>query len=199
MRRVTVNRILLALVGLVLLALGVAVLIGSLNLQRHWDFTLPPSWPFSGPKDVLLTNHDRTLYRSRDWWWPVGIASLAVVFLGMLWWLLGQAHTRRLRQLRIDSGDGQGALLRGRAVENVLVAESEAYEGVEWAGAALVPRRGGPFARLILGLAPHAAPRDLVAGLDAEVLANARTSAGLRELPAEARLRAVKHRARRVS
>ncbi|WP_329138594.1 alkaline shock response membrane anchor protein AmaP [Streptomyces sp. NBC_01476] len=199
MRRTTVNRILLALIGLVLLALGVAVLIGSLDLQRHWDFTLPSSWPFDGPKDVLLSDHDRTRYRSDDWWWPVVIAALAVIFVIGLWWLLAQARTRRLRQLRIDSGDGQGALVRGRALESVLSAESEAYEGVEWAGAALVARHGTPQARLVLGLAPHATPVDVVAGLDAAVLAHARSSARLDELPTEARLRAVRHRARRVS
>ncbi|MYS19112.1 hypothetical protein GA0115240_10491 [Streptomyces sp. DvalAA-14] len=199
MSRITINRVLLAFIGLVLLALGVAVLIGSLDLQRHWDFHLPSSWPFSGSKDVLLTRHDRRLYRHRDWWWPVVIAGLAVIFLVSLWWLLAQFRTRRMRQLRIDSGDGQGALISGRALENVLAAEAEAYEGVEWAGAVLVALHGQPQARLVLGLAPHATPVELVTGLDAEVLAHARTSAGLGELPTEARLRAVRHRASRVT
>ncbi|MEC3993354.1 alkaline shock response membrane anchor protein AmaP [Actinacidiphila sp. DG2A-62] len=197
--RTTVNRVLLALTGLVLLALGVSVLIGGLDLQRHWNFTMPSSWPFDGPKDVLLTKHDRTRYRGDGWWWPVVIAALGVLFVAALWWLLAQARTRRLRQLRIDSGDAQGALVRGRAVEHVLGAESEAFEGVEWANASLVGRRGGPQARMVLGLAPHATPVDVVAALDASVLERARTSAGLAELPAEARLRAVRHRARRVS
>ncbi|MCL2552824.1 MAG: alkaline shock response membrane anchor protein AmaP [Actinomycetia bacterium] len=197
--RTTVNRILLGLIGLVLLALGVAVLIGSLDLQRHWNFTMPSSWPFKGPKDVLLSAHDRTKYRSRGWWWPTVIAALGVLFLGGLWWLLAQARTRRLRQLRIGSGDGRSVQIRGRALESVLAAESEAYEGVEWAGTALLRRRGAPRARLVLGLAPHATPLDVVTGLDTSVLANARTSTGLDALPAEARLRAVRHRASRVS
>ncbi|MEE4541410.1 alkaline shock response membrane anchor protein AmaP [Streptomyces sp. V4-01] len=197
--RTTVNRVLLALIGLVLLALGVSVLIGSLDLQRHWGFTMPSSWPFSGPKDVLLSAHDRTRYRHDDWWWPVVIAALGVLFVAALWWLLAQARTRRLRQVVVDSGDGQGALLRGRALESVLTSESEAYEGVGWAGAALVGRRGVPRARLVLGLAPHATPADVVTALDSSVLERARTSAGFAALPAEARLRAVRHRARRVT
>ncbi|HEY5832439.1 alkaline shock response membrane anchor protein AmaP [Streptomyces sp.] len=197
--RTVVNRVLLGLIGLLLLAVGVSVLIGGLDLQRHWSFTMPSSWPFTGPDDVLLTARDRTRYRSDGWWWPVVFAGLGALFLGSLWWLIAQFRTRRQRQVRVDSGDGQGALLRGRALEGVLAAESEAYEGVGWAHAVLVGRRGAPEARLVLGLAPHATPGEVVAALDTAVLERARTSAGLAALPAEARLRAVKHRPSRVS
>jgi hypothetical protein len=197
--RTTLNRVMLGLLGLVLLVVGLSVLVGSLDLQRHWNFTMPHWWPFTGPKDVLLTAHDRTKYRSDGWWWPVVIAVLAVLLLIGLWWLLAQVRTRRVRQLRVDSGDGQGALLRGRALESVLTSESEAFDGVRWAGARLVGKRGNPSARLVLGLEPHATPYEVVAGLDSSVLERARTSAGLDALPAEARLRAVRHRASRVS
>lgn len=197
--RTTVNRVLLALMGLVLLVVGLSVLVGSLDLQRHWGFTMPGWWPFTGPGDVLLTDRSRTRYRSDDWWWPVVFAVLGVLFLAGLWWLLAQPRTRRLRQIRIDSGDGQGALLRGRALEAVLRAEAEDAEGVEWANTMLTGRRGSPEARLVLGLEPRATPEDVVAGLDAHVLDRARTSAGLDALPAEARLRPIRHRASRVT
>jgi hypothetical protein len=197
--RTTFNRVMLGLLGLVLLVVGLSVLVGSLNLQKRWNFTMPHWWPFTGPKDVLLTAHDRTRYRSDGWWWPVVIAVLAILLLIGLWWLFAQARSRRVRQIRVDSGDGQGALLRGRAVESVLASESEEYNGVAWSGARLVGKRGNPSARLVLGLEPYATPHEVVAGLDASVLVRARTSAGLEELPAEARLRAVRHRARRVS
>ncbi|NUP44041.1 MAG: alkaline shock response membrane anchor protein AmaP, partial [Streptomyces sp.] len=146
--RTTANRVLLGLIGLVLLVLGLSVLVGSLDLQRHWGFTVPGWWPFTGPHDVLLTEHSRTRYRSDGWWWPVVFAVLGVLLLGSLWWLLAQARTRRLRQIRVDSGDGQGALLRGRALESVLRSEAEDQDGVEWAGALLAGRRGTPAARL---------------------------------------------------
>jgi hypothetical protein len=197
--RTTFNRVLLALTGLVLLVVGLSVLVGSLDLQRHWDFTMPSWWPFTGPKDVLLTAHSRTRYRADDWWWPVVFAVLGVLFLASLWWLLAQARTRRVRQIRVDSGDGQGALLRGRALESVLRAESEDHEGVEWAGAMLTGRRGSPEARLVLGLEPRATPADVVEGLDAHVLTRARTSAGLDPIPAVGRRRALRHRASRVT
>jgi hypothetical protein len=197
--RTALNRVLLGLTGLVLLALGLSVLVGSLDLQRHWGFTMPDQWPFTGPDDVLLTERSRTRHRSAGWWWPVVFAVLGVLFLAALWWLLAQARTRRRRQIRVDSGDGQGALLRGRALESVLTSEAEACEGVEWAGSALVGKRGAPEARMVLGLAAHATPGEVVHALDTSVLERARASAGLTALPAEARLRAVRHRARRVS
>jgi hypothetical protein len=197
--RTAVNRVLLGLTGLVLLVIGLSVLVGSTNLQRHWGFTLPHWWPYMNSDDVLLTAHDRTRYRSNGWWWPVVIAVLGVLVLGCLWWLLAQARTRRLRQIRVDSGDGQGALLRGRALESVLTSEAEAYDGVEWAHVALVGKRGRPQARLVLGLAPQATPDEVVSGLDTSVLARARASAGLDRLPAEAHLRAVRHKPTRVS
>ncbi len=50
-----------------------------------------------------------------------------------------------------------------------------------------------------LQLEPYAAPADALATLGSQALANARTATGLSALPTEARLRAVKHRARRVT
>jgi hypothetical protein len=192
------NRTLLALTGLVLLAAGLAVLVGGLDLQRRWGFTMPDQWPFDGPNDVLLSDSERTRFRSEDWWWPAVIAALVVIFLGALWWLLAQLRSHRLRQVFVDSGDGAGAVLRGRALEDVLSAEAKALDGVERAQAALTGRRDAPQACLVLALAPHAEPGRAVAGLHSVVLESARISAGLAALPAEARLRAVSHRAARV-
>ncbi|MFI9105021.1 alkaline shock response membrane anchor protein AmaP [Streptomyces fildesensis] len=197
--RSSLNRTLLALTGLLLLIAGLAVLVGSLDLQRRWGFTLPHWWPFDGPKDVLLTARDRTRYRGDGWWWPTVLAVLGVLVLTALWWFLAQFRSHRLRQLRIDSRDGQDAVLRGRALEDVLVTETEALDGVDRAGAVLTGKRSAPRARLTLALAPHAAPDTVVSRLDTEILQRAGGSAGLDHLPAEARLRAVKHRASRVN
>ncbi|TKA09816.1 alkaline shock response membrane anchor protein AmaP [Actinacidiphila oryziradicis] len=192
------NRTLLALTGLVLLAAGLAVLVGGLDLQRRWGFTMPDEWPFDGPKDVLLSTSERTRYRNEDWWWPTVIAALGVVVVGALWRLLAQLRSRRLRQVFVDSGDGAGAVLRGRALEDVVIAEAEALDGVERARVALTGKRDAPRACIVLALAPYAEPGRVLDGLHFDVLESARTSAGLAALPAEARLRAVSHRAARV-
>ncbi|MBC3990977.1 alkaline shock response membrane anchor protein AmaP [Streptomyces sp. AC563] len=194
-----VNRVLLGLAGLLLLALGAAVLVGGLDLPRRWNFGLPGSWPFDGPDDVLLTHDDRRRWRDEGWWWPTVIAALALIVLLTLWWLLAQARRRRLREVWVASGEGEGAVLRGRALEGVLAAEAEAMDGVDRARVTLRGRRTAPEARVRLVLAAHAQPAETLARLRAEALEHARASAGLDRLPAEVRMRAVRHRAERVS
>ncbi|MFH9471995.1 alkaline shock response membrane anchor protein AmaP [Streptomyces clavifer] len=189
----TVNRVLLGLAGLILLVVGGAVLATGLGLS------VPSWWPFDGKDDVLLSRSDRYRWRDEGWWWPTVIAVLAVLVLLALWWLLAQLRRARLTEVLIDSGDGEGALLRGRALESALGSEAGNLDGVSEAKVGLTGRRTAPQARIRLLMEPHAAPRQALRGLTDEALAHARTSAGLDELPAEVRLKAVKHRAERVS
>ncbi|UQI44240.1 alkaline shock response membrane anchor protein AmaP [Streptomyces sp. HU2014] len=193
-----VNRILTGLAGAVLVALGAAVLIGSLDLQRRWGFTLPSAWPFDAPGDVLLGRADRRKWRAEGWWWPAVIAALAVVVLLALWWLLAQLRRGRLREVLVDSGDGEAVVVRGSALEEVLAAEAESSAGVERALVVLRGRRVAPEVRVGLTLGPHGSPEAAVRGLSAEVLAHARESTGVERIPAEVRVGVVRHRAERV-
>ncbi|MGW1379163.1 alkaline shock response membrane anchor protein AmaP [Streptomyces sp. NPDC002446] len=197
--RRTVNRVLLGLAGVLLLGTGGLVLFGGLGLPAKWHLGLPAGWPWSRPGGVLLSARQRTRWTDQGWWWPVVIAALAVFVLLMLWWLLAQLRRHRLDEILVDSGDGEGALLRGRALEGVLTAETESLEGVDRAGVLLTGRRTEPRIRAVLALAPHADPGAVVLRLSDEAVARARQSAGLDELPADVRLRAVKHRAERVT
>ncbi|WP_221355024.1 alkaline shock response membrane anchor protein AmaP [Streptomyces beigongshangae] len=187
------NRVLLGLVGLLLLALGGSVLAVGLGVD-------PPSWWIhDGRHDVLLSDADRTRWRDDGWWWPVVVAVLALTVLLALWWLIAVLRRRRLTEVPVDTGDGEGALLRGRALEDALAAEAGALEGVRSARAALGGRRGAPEVRVRLLLEPHAAPGETLHRLTTEPLAHARDSAGLPSLPAEVHLRAVGHRPERVT
>ncbi|MFE3601086.1 alkaline shock response membrane anchor protein AmaP [Streptomyces sp. NPDC059096] len=188
-----VNRVLLALLGLILLCAGGTVLAAGTGLS------VPSWWPYAGPKSVLLSRANRLRYRGDGWWWPVVIAVLAVLVVLTLWWLLAQLRRARLSEVLIRSGDGEGAVLRGRALENVVADDAESLDGVARAAVRLTGRRGGPSARVHLLLEPHAGPGETVRRLSDESLAHARSSAGLASLPAEVRLGAVKHRAERVS
>ncbi|MFE5297429.1 alkaline shock response membrane anchor protein AmaP [Streptomyces sp. NPDC056632] len=188
-----VNRIVLALVGLLLVVGGGAV------LAAGFDLPVPSWWPWSGPDDVLLSRSERQHWRDESWWWPVVIAVLAVLVLLSLWWLIAQFRRARLREVLVDSGDGEEAVVHGRALEAVLEADAAAQEGVARARVALTGRRAAPRTRVALQLEPYASPADALTALSAQALGHARTSTGIPALPTEARLRAVKHRARRVT
>ncbi|MGW6980583.1 alkaline shock response membrane anchor protein AmaP [Streptomyces sp. NPDC054932] len=181
----TVNRILLAVAGTVLLAAGVVVLTGS--------------WPLNGRHAALLSAQTRSRYWHDDGWWWVVLAGLAVCVLLALWWLLSQLRRPRLQALYVDTGDGAFALLRGRALEEAVAAEAGALDGVAGCRVVLRGRRGSPALRVALKLEPHAVPADALAHVAGPVLTHARTSAGLPELPAEARLKVTSHRAQRVN
>ncbi|ATL26767.1 alkaline shock response membrane anchor protein AmaP [Streptomyces formicae] len=189
----SVNRVVIGLVGLVLFVVGGSVLAVGLGAS-------PPSWWIHDDRhDVLVSAADRARWRDEGWFWPTVIAALAVLVLLALWWLSAQLRRRRLSEVLVETGDGEGALLRGRAMESVLSGEAETLEGVERAQVALTGRRSTPQARVELVLEPHATPSEALHRLSAEALAHARDSAGLASLPATVRLRAVKHRAERVS
>jgi hypothetical protein len=190
--RRTANRALLALVGLVLLALGGAVLAVGLGAN-------PPSWWLhQGPHDVLLTRHERTRWHGANWWWPAVIAALALVLLLALWWLSAVLRRHRLSEVLVDTGDGEEALLRGRAMADVMAEEAGTMDGVEQADVGLTGRPGQPQARVRLLLGAHAAPADTLHRLTTGALAVARDSARLERLPALVQLRAARHRAQRV-
>ncbi|UZJ31952.1 alkaline shock response membrane anchor protein AmaP [Streptomyces endophytica] len=197
--RRTANRVLLGLIGVVLFGTGGLVLLGGLDLPAAWHLGLPAGWPWSRPGDVLLSAYQRTRWTGQGWWWPVVIAALAVLVLLLLWWLLAQFRRHRLGEILVDSGDGEGAELRGRALEAVLTAETEALDGVDRAAVRLTGRRTEPRVRAVLALAPHADPGNVLGRLSGESMTHARRSAGLDRLPAEIRLREVKHRPERVT
>ncbi|MFB7087682.1 alkaline shock response membrane anchor protein AmaP [Streptomyces sp. NPDC056296] len=189
----TVDRVLLGLVGLILLALGGSV------LAVGFGAPAPSWWLHQGPHDVLLGEAERTRWRDAAWWWPVVIAALAVLLLLALWWLVAVVRRRRLTEVLVDTGDGEGAVLRGRALEAALAQEADRVDGVERAKVRLTGRRTAPATRIRLLLAPHVDPGTALHDLTSRALTHARASANLDDLPAEVHLRGVKHGAERVN
>lgn len=188
-----VNRVLTGVIGLVLLVGGGSVLAVGLGAR-------PPSWWIHrGRHDVLLTTAERTRWRETGWWWPAVLAGLAVLFLLALWWLAAVLRRRRLAEVLVDTGDGETALLRGRALADVLAADAEQLDGVTRAQTRLTGRCDAPAAHVRLLLEPYVDPRTTLNALTTESLTRARDSANLQSLPAEVRLSSVKHRAERVS
>jgi len=188
-----VNRVVIGVVGLVLVVLGGSVLAVGLGVK-------PPSWwVYDGRHDVLLSDARRTRWRSDGWWWPTVLAVLAVLVLLALWWLVAVLRRRRLTEVVVRTGDGEGALLRGRALEGVLATDAGELDGVARAHVRLGGTRTAPEVRVQLSLEPHVDPGVALDHLTANALAHARDSAGLDALPTEVQLTGVKHRAERVS
>jgi len=188
-----VNRVVTGLVGLVLVVLGGSVLAVGLGVK-------PPSWwVHDGRHAVLLSDAERTRWRGDGWWWPTVLAALAVLVLLALWWLVAALRRRRLTEVAVRTGDGEGALLRGRALESVLAADAGDLDGVAHAHVRLTGTRTAPEAHVQLSLEPHVDPGVALDHLTANALTHARDSAGLEALPTEVWLRGVKHRAERVS
>ncbi|WTT91165.1 alkaline shock response membrane anchor protein AmaP [Streptomyces sp. NBC_00076] len=187
-----VNRVLLGVVGLVLVVLGGSVLAIGLGVSA------PSWWIHDSRHDVLLSDAERTRWRESDWWWPTVLAVLAVLVLLALWWLTAVLRRRRLTQVLVDTGDGAGALLRGRALEGVLAGQAGELEGVARAHTHLTGRPTAPEARVRLQLEPHVDPGTALHDFTEGALTRARNSAGLASLPTEVRLSGVKHRPERV-
>jgi hypothetical protein len=188
-----VNRVLIGIVGLVLFVIGGSVLAVGLGAPA------PSWWIHDDRHDVLLNDAERTRWRDDGWWWPTVIAVLVVLVLLALWWLTANLRRRRLAEVLVDTGDGEGALLRGRALEGVLANEAAEQEGVQRAQVHLTGRRSAPQTRVRLLLQPHVDPGTALADLTTQALTHARNSAGLASLPTEVRLKGVKHGAERVS
>lgn len=187
-----VNRTLTGLLGLLLIAAGGYVLAVGLGVR-------PPSWWIRHSRhDVLLGAAERTRWQ-HSWWWPVVLVGLIVLFLLALWWLAAVLRRRRLTVVRVDTGDGAGALLRGRALEAALAADTARQEGVAHARIRLTGRRTAPGARMRLHLAPDADPETVLHALTTRTLPHGRDATGLAALPAEVRLRTARHRAERVT
>jgi hypothetical protein len=189
----TVNRVLLALIGLVLLAVGGSVLAVGLGAPA------PGWWVHQDRHDVLLTTAERTRWRDAGWWWPVVFTILAVLLVLTLWWLTRSVQRHRLSVVKVDTGDEEGAALRARALESSVASEAGRLDGVERVRVRLTGRRRNPRMRMGVRLDPGADPGRTLDRLTSETLAHARASVGLTSLPSEIRMRAGGHRAERVS
>lgn len=202
------NRLLLGLLGIGLLLLGLSALVAAADLPSRWGFGMPSGWSWNNPDEVLLTDGDRTQWRDEGWWWPVVLVVLGLLVLLALWWVLAQLRRQRTGEFTVartggsdasDGEEGPDAVLRARALEEVMAAEARSLPGVARARATLAGSRSSPKVRMGLLLDEAAVPDETVHRLHTEVLEHARSSAGFGELSTQVRLRSVRHGASRVS
>ncbi|MEU2391429.1 alkaline shock response membrane anchor protein AmaP [Streptomyces sp. NPDC007369] len=198
-RKSAINRVLLAVTGLVLLGSGILALAGGFDLYRRRHMTPPEGWPLTTPRQVLLDAGDRTRWTDEGWWWPAVIAALAIIVLLALWWLLAQI--RRTHPGRIPvagTPDLHGVELRERALSDALAADARKQSGVHRARARIDGSASRPQAHLDLTVTPDGEPRSVLRALCNGPLERARRSTGRTRLPAEAQLRVTPHKAHRT-
>ncbi|MDH6134349.1 hypothetical protein P3T37_003752 [Kitasatospora sp. MAA4] len=192
MSRVTVNRVLLGLAGLVLLVGALLVLAGGLDLYRVWHLGQPSWWPLHSPHRPVLSEAARTRWRNRLWWWPVVIGGLTVVAALAFAWLLAQLRRSSPTELALETPQRPGLTLRLRraALIQALEAGAGALPEVARARVRLAGRLPRLQVRAQLLLDPGADVPATVGELEAGPLAQARTVlGGSTELPLDLRLR----------
>lgn len=192
MSRVTVNRLLLGLVGLALLVVGLLVLFGGLNIYRHWHLGQPAWWPLTRPGQPVLSHAARTRWREREWWWPVVIGVLALVAAVSLAWLLAQLRRTSPTELVLPTPGTPGLTLRVRcaALAAAIGAGTEELAQVRRARVRLAGRGSRTRVRAQLLLEPGTDVDRTVRELSAGPLAQARAALGGQlPLPLELRLR----------
>jgi hypothetical protein len=175
-----VNRTLLGLLGLLLLAaggLGLAVSFGALG-----DAGTP-----------VLPQAVRDFAEQPWFWWAVAGICLVLALLGLRW-LLAQLQTDRVGRLDLTSDDRDGlTTVHAGALTDAVEAEAEGLRGVSGASAHLLDRGGG---RLVLAvdLAEYADIAEIRQTLEDRVVAHARQAIDDPDLPVDIELRPGKAR-----
>ena len=156
-----VNRAVLGLLGLVLLAagaLGLAVGFGAFG---------------SGPRP-LLPQPVRDFAKDQPWfWWAVAALCLVLALLGLRWFL-AQLTTDRVGRLDLTTDDRDGrTIVHSSALTDAVEAEVGNLRGVAGASAHLL-ERGGHRLVLTVDLAEYADIAEVRRTLEDRVVAHAR-------------------------
>lgn len=162
-----VNRIVLAVLGLLLVAvglLGLALSTGVLGEGRSTDRVLP--------EDVVAFRDERPWF-----WWAVTGALLLIAVLALCWLLIQFKRDRTTRLDRTtDARDGY-TIVHATAVVHAVEDEAMGITGVTDASASL-REHGGPHMSLRVELASSAHIADVRDRLEEEVVAHPRESVG---------------------
>ncbi|WP_269856961.1 alkaline shock response membrane anchor protein AmaP [Streptomyces sp. RPT161] len=173
-----INRIALALVGLVLLAGGV------LALLRGTGF-----FGAAGPDAALLVPGERHYAAASGWVWPAVGAAAALLAVAGLVWALAQLRRAGVRTIALEADLSRGATrLSAVAVTDALEDELQSYRGVHRARARLIHSSRHPRLDLRITLAADADPRPIRARIEQQALTHLRRVLDQEDLPARIRL-----------
>lgn len=129
------DRVVAFVVGLVLLAVGVAAVLWWLGTFASW----PARLDTSGVRDLT----------GQTWWpWAIGLVGVVLILLGLRW-LVGHLPARGASQLKLPGSDASGRLVA--QISPVARAAAEVFEqapGVRSASATIREARGQLIVRL---------------------------------------------------
>jgi hypothetical protein len=170
---VRVNRTVLTVLGLLLVAAGAAGLATALGLfgRRLSD------QPVLGPavEDFVAANR---------WFWPVVAIAAALLALLCLWWLLSQARSNRVSQLRLATDPQRGhTTLSASALTDAVTGEIEGYHGVTRAAAHLSGTSTAPRLSLTVALDGRVGPGEIHRRITVEAIPHARQALSTDHLP----------------
>ncbi|WP_405871544.1 MULTISPECIES: alkaline shock response membrane anchor protein AmaP [unclassified Streptomyces] len=191
-KHTTTNRVLLALLGLVLLGGGLLVLAGGADIYRRWNLSPPADWPLTTPQDVLIPRADQASWPDQGWWWPTAIAALALLMLLALVWLLSQIPWRRPRALPVSDTPEQAVAVSDHVLADALTTDLGLLPGTRRAQAHIHGPSARPQARIDLTLNPGSAPAQLLEDIH-DAVERTRRSVGWNELPTHVHLHVARH------
>lgn len=178
--RSVVNRAVLALLGLALMA-GGGWLASAAPSVRH---RLPRWWHPPIAHTVLVGPADLARMRAHGWWTPVVVAVAAVALITALIGLAGQVRRGRARELPLSGG---AVRVRTRALAQAIAGHAD-IPGVARARVRLSVRRNRIDAEVLMRLSPGADPGTVTRELAREVLPWARAAVAPRPIRVDVRL-----------
>lgn len=185
------NRAVLLLLGLLLLAAGVAGLLASLGV-----------FGAAFAHRALFDNgFSRYVGANGTWLWPVTAVAAFLLGLLVLRWLAALLlSTDRAGPIRLPGDRRAGrTVVEPAALVGAVVAEVEGYRGVESAKGRLVGSSADPRLVLLVAVAPDGDLAAVRRRVEAEALAHARAALGRPDLPARLDLRLGRRSAERVA
>ncbi|MFG2815884.1 hypothetical protein [Streptomyces sp. NPDC048410] len=183
--RTALNRCVLAVTGLALLAAGAWLASADPALGTR----MPAWWP--GPSDdgTFLSPARLLDARAQGWWTPtVMAASVAATALGVLW-CARQFHGGGRPLITLPA---PGSTVRARALEEAVARDAAALDGVARCRARVLAGRGRITVRLHLWLQPDTTPDAVLPGVT-RLLGRAETAAAPCPVDGRVRLSARPH------
>ena len=174
------NRVMLALLGLLVLAAGAAAMAVSTGV-----------FGASFSRQTLLANRVGAYFASHGGWlWPAIAGGCVLIGLACLRWMLALlASTDRSGDIIIGRSTDEGTtILRPAALVDALTSEVSTYHGVDSAKGRIIGDGRDPEVVLTVGTAPATDLQALHHRIEAEAFAHARQATGNPSLPIQLNL-----------